>query len=48
MAVSADLHAERFSDHLLKRFGVTERRPEFELRIAARPDLQECVLTAIV
>jgi hypothetical protein len=42
------LDAKRFAGHLLERARVARGRPEFELRIAARPDVQQMVVAAIV
>jgi hypothetical protein len=42
------LDAKRFAGHLLERAGVARGRPEFELGIAARPDVQQVIVAAIV
>src|SRR5260221_7519983 len=45
---SADFNPQGLSDQSFKGRGLTRGRPELELRVAARPHLQQSVLAAIV
>src|SRR2546425_4259058 len=44
----AHFDAKRFPENPLKRLRVPARRPELELRVARRPDLQQPIIAAIV
>src|SRR5215211_2539794 len=45
---SADLEPDRFAEHPLERDHVPVRGPQFELRIACRAQLDQCVLPAVL
>ena len=45
---SADFEAKGFPEQFLERRGMPPGRPELELRVAARSDLQQTVLAMIV
>jgi hypothetical protein len=47
-AVTADLDAQRFADQPFERRGMPLRRPELQLRIARRSQLQQPVVAAVV
>src|SRR5437867_2314588 len=44
----AHFNAKRFPQHPLERLGVPARRPQLELRIARRPNLQQPIVATIV
>jgi hypothetical protein len=46
--VRASLDAERLANQPLEGGGVSRRRPQLELGVAARPELKQRVLPAIV
>jgi hypothetical protein len=46
--VRASLDAERLANQPLEGGGVPRRRPQLELGVAARPELKQRVLPAIV
>src|SRR5471030_108567 len=48
MGVAAYFNPERLAGQAFKRRGVPGRRPEFQLRIARRADLQEIVVATVV
>jgi hypothetical protein len=48
ITVSADFNPQRFARHPFERRGMTCRGPQFQLRIAGRPYLQQVVVAPIV
>src|SRR5207249_5930195 len=44
----AHFDAKRFPQQTLERLGVPARRPQFELRIARRPNLQQSIVATVV
>jgi hypothetical protein len=44
----ADLDVNRLAEQTSKRFGVSDGGPQLELRVAARPYLEQCVFASIV
>ena len=48
MAVSADLDSNRLANESFKRGGVPGGRPQLELCLSSRPNLEQVVLAAIV
>jgi hypothetical protein len=45
---AADFETKRFAGEAFERCGVARRRPQFELGVAAGPNLQQVVVAAIV
>src|SRR3954469_23143023 len=48
MALSTDLKSKGLADDALERRDVPRGGPHFQLRVAARPDLQQAIVAAIV